>query len=106
LFSAKQKQLMLRPTGELSTEQTISLLGRDITNKGDHYEINLNKDYTTTMLEEAGTTTCKAAATPGTAANKTSNDDNDNIPVDKDEHALYRRIVGKLQWMTYTSHKT
>ena len=75
--------------------------GRDITNKGDHYEINLNKSYTT-MLEEAGMTTCKAATTPGTAANKTSNDNNDNIPVDKDEHALYRRIVGKLQWTTYT----
>ena len=102
LFSAIQKQLMLRPTGELSMEQTISFLGRDITNKGDHYEINLNKSYITTMLEEAGMTTCKAATTPGTAANKTSNDNNDNIPVDKDEHALYRRIVGKLQWMTYT----
>ena len=102
LFSAIQKQLMLRPTGELSMEQTISFLGRDITNKGDHYEINLKKSYITTMLEEAGMTTCKAATTPGTAANKTSNDNNDNIPVDKDEHALYRRIVGKLQWMTYT----
>ena len=102
LFTAIQKQLMLRPTGELSMEQTISFLGRDITNKGDHYKINLNKSYITTMLEEAGMTTCKAATTPGTAANKTSNDVNDNIPVDKDEHALYRRIVGKLQWMTYT----
>ena len=97
-----QKQLMLRPTGELSMEQTISFLGRDITNKGGHYEINLNKSYITTILEEAGMTTCKAATTPGTAANKTSNDNNDNIPVDKDEHALYRRIVGKLQWTTYT----
>ena len=102
LFSAIQKQLLLRPTGELSIEQTISFLGRDITNKGDHYEISLSKGYTTTMLEEAGMTTCKAATTPGTAANKTSNDHNDNIPVDKEEHALYRRIVGKLQWMTYT----
>ena len=102
LFSAIQKQLMLRPTGELSMEQTISVLRRDITNKGDHYEISLSKEYTATMLEEAGMTTCKTATTPGTAANKTSNDDHDNIPVDKDEHAFYRRIVGKLQWMTYT----
>ena len=102
LFSAIQKQLLLRPTGELSIEQTISFLGRDITNKGDHYEISLSKGYTATMLEEAGMTTCKAATTPGTAANKTSDDHNDNIPVDKEEHALYRRIVGKLQWMTYT----
>ena len=102
LFAAIQKQLMLRPTGELAMEQTISFLGRDITNKGDHYEISLSKEYTATTLEEAGMTTCKVATTPGTAANKSSNDDNDNIPVDKDEHALYRRIVGKLQWMTYT----
>ena len=101
-FSAIQKQLMLRPTGELSMEQPISFPGRDITNKGDHYEINLNKDYAAKMLEEAGMTTCKAAATPGTAANRTSNDHNDNVPVDKDEHALYRRIVRKLQWMTHT----
>ena len=97
-----RKQLLLRPTGKLTMEQTISFLGRDITNKGDHHEISLSKGYTTTMLEEAGMINCKAATTPGTAANKTSNDDNDNIPVDKDEHALYRRIVGKLQWMTYT----
>ena len=57
LFAAIQKQLMLRPTGELSMEQTISFLGRDITSKGDHYEINPNKSYITTMLEEAGMTT-------------------------------------------------
>ena len=35
LFSAIQKQLMSRPTGELSMEQTMSFLRRDITNKGD-----------------------------------------------------------------------
>ncbi len=34
-------------------------------------------------------TTCKAATTPGTAAKKTSNDNNYNIPVDKEEHGLY-----------------
>lgn len=73
-----------------------------ITSKGDHYEINLNKDYTTTMLEEAGMTTCKPTSTPGPATNKTSSDDNDNIPVRKEEHSLYKRTVGKLQWMTYT----
>ena len=100
--SFQQYKSSIRPTGELSMEQTISFLGKDITNKGEHYEINLNKSYTTTMLEEAGMTTCKAATTPRAAANKTSNDNNDNIPVNKEEHAFYRRIVGKLQWITYT----
>ena len=51
LFSAIQKQLLLRPTGELTMEQTISFPGRDITNKGDHYEISLSKGYTATMLD-------------------------------------------------------
>ena len=75
--------------------------GRGITNKGDHYEISLIKDYTTTMLEEAGIPTYETATTPGTAANEASNDDNENIPVNKQEQALYR-IVGKLQRMTHT----
>eukprot|EP00434_Breviolum_minutum_P003619 symbB.v1.2.003188.t1/scaffold158.1/size292703/1 len=74
---------------------------RGITNKGDHYEISLSKDYTTTMLEKAGMTTYETATTPGTAANKASNDDNENTPVDKEERALYR-IIGKLQRMTHT----
>ena len=80
--------------------QTMPPQGRGITNKGDH-EISLSKDYTTTMLEEAGMTTYETATTPGTAANKASNDDNENIPVNKEEHALYR-TVGKLQRMTHT----
>ena len=80
--------------------QTMPPQGRGITNKGDH-EISLSKDYTTTMLEEAGMTTYETATTPGTAANKASNDDNEDIPVNKEEHALYR-IVGKLQRMTHT----
>ena len=30
---------------QVSYRQTISFLGRDITNEGDHYEVNLNNDY-------------------------------------------------------------
>ena len=81
--------------------QTMPPQGRGIINKGDHYEISLSKDYTTTMLEEAGMTTYETATTPGTAANNASNDDNENIPVNKEEHALDRN-VGKLQRMTHT----
>ena len=74
---------------------------RGITNKGDHYEISLSKDYTTTIPEEAGMTTYETTTTPGTAANKASKDDNENTPVDKEERALYR-IIGKLERMTHT----
>ena len=35
------------------------------------------------MLEEAGMTTYETATTPGTAANKASNDDSENTPVNK-----------------------
>jgi len=56
---------------------------RGITNKGDHYKISLSKDYTTTIPEEAGMTTYETATTPGTAANKASNYDNENTPVNK-----------------------
>ena len=94
MFTAIQEHLMLRSTGELSMGQTISPQGRGITNKGDHYEISLSKDYTTTMLEEAGMTTYETATTPGTAANKAINNDNENILGNKEERALYR-LIGK-----------
>ena len=52
LFTAIQQQLLLRPTGTLTPGNTVSFLGRNITNRGDHYEISLNDDYTTTLLRE------------------------------------------------------
>ena len=44
--------------------------------------------------------TSNPAATPGTATLKQAT--NDEAPLDKQEHADYRRAVGKLQWLTYT----
>ena len=40
------------------------------------------------------------ASAPGTATLKQST--NDEAPLDAQEHADYRRAVGKLQWLTYT----
>ena len=37
---------------------------------------------------------------PGAATLKQST--NDDAPLDAQEHADYRRAVGKLQWLTYT----
>ena len=97
LFTDIQQHL-LRPTGDLTVGNTINFLGRNITNKGDYYEVSLSDKYTTDLLHEAGMANSKAAPAPGT---KVSNTDLEQ-PLNTEEHKAYRRAVGKLQWMTYT----
>ena len=94
LFTDIQQHLLLRPTGELTVGNTINFLGRNITNKGDYYEVSLSDKYTTDLLQEAGLANSKAAPAPGT---KVSNTDLEQ-PLNTEEHKAY----GKLQWMTYT----
>ena len=101
LFKAIQQQLLLRPTGTLSTGNTVAFLGRNITNRGDYYEISLADEYVTTLLKETNLQDSKPAPAPGTSALKTATADHDQ-PLSTEEHAQYRRSVGKLQWMTYT----
>ena len=101
IFEAIRQQLLLRPTGTLSPGNTVAFLGRNITNRGDHYEISLNEEYTTTLLKETNLQDSKPAPAPGTSALKTATADHDQ-PLSTEEHAQYRRAVGKLQWMTYT----
>ena len=101
LFKAIQQQLLLRPTGTLSTGNTVAFLGRNITNRGDYYEISLADEYVTTLLKETNLQDSKPAPAPGTSALKTATADHDQ-PLSTEEHAQYRRAVGKLQWMTYT----
>lgn len=99
-FQEIQKHVLLRPTGTLGVGQTIQFLGRDIYNNGDYFELSLKPEYITTLLKETKMETSNPAATPGTATLKQST--NDEAPLDKQEHADYRRAVGKLQWLTYT----
>ena len=101
LFKAIQQQLLLRPTGTLSTGNTVAFLGRNITNRGDYYEISLADEYVTTLWKETNLQDSKPAPAPGTSALKTATADHDQ-PLSTEEHAQYRRAVGKLQWMTYT----
>ena len=101
IFAAIQQHLLLRPTGTLTVGNTVSILGRNITNRGGYYELGLADSYNNTLLEEAKMQNCKAAAAPGTAALKTPTADHDQ-PLSEDEHKAFRRAVGKLQWMTYT----
>jgi hypothetical protein len=101
LFKEIQQHLLLRPTGTLSPGNTVAFLGRNITNRGDHYEISLADDYTTTLLTEANLQDSKPAPAPGTSALKTATADHEQA-LSAEEHAQYRRAVGKLQRMTYT----
>ena len=98
-FKAIQAQVLLRPTGELLVGHTISFLGRQLTHKGEYIEITLGEKYMNNLLEEQDMHNSRPVNTPGTAALKTTDNEAALTP---DEHKLYRRAVGKLQWMTYT----
>ena len=101
LFKEIQQHLLLRPAGTLSPGNTVAFLGRNITNRGDHYEISLADDYTTALLTETNLQDSNPAPAPGTSALKTATADQEQV-FSAEEHAQYRRAVGKLQWMTYT----
>ena len=100
LFRSIQQHLLLRPTRELTVGNAISFLGRNICNKGDYYEVSLADHYTTEPLEEANMLNCNPAPAPGNSTLKATSE-MEQEP-NKEEHAAYRRMVGKLQWMTYT----
>ena len=88
-----------------SSTSNASARNRGITNKGDHYEISLSKDYTTTMLEKAGMTTYETTITQGTAANKASNYDNENTPANRPKK---KTCALQTRWKAPTddTHKT
>jgi hypothetical protein len=97
IFEAIQQKVLLRPTGELTYGKTISFLGRNLTNRGDHIDITLAPDYVEAILKEHNLQNCNPVTTPGTASLKQTI--NDEVPLSKEEHAQYRRAVGKLQWL-------
>ena len=101
IFAAIQQHLLLRPTGTLTVGSTVSFLGRNITNRGDYYELGLADSYNNTLLEESKMENCKAATAPGTAALITPTAEHDQ-PLSEEEQRAFRGAVGKLQWMTYT----
>ena len=99
-FKEVQKHVLLRPTGALGIGQTIQFPGRDIYNNGDFFEVSLKPEYITTLLKETEMEASNPASAPGTVTLKQST--NEDAPLDAQEHADYRRAVGKLQWLTYT----
>ena len=99
ILEATQQHLLLRPAGTFIVGNTVSFLGRNITNRGDYYELSLADNKT--LTEEANMHTCKPATAPAAAAIKTPTADDDQ-PLSQEEHKAFRRSLGKLQWMTYT----
>ena len=99
LFKAIHAQVLLRPTGELLVGHTISFPARQLTHKGEYIETTLGDKYMNTPLEEQDMHNSKLVNTPRTAALKTTTDETALTP---EEHKQYRRVVGKLQWMTYS----
>ena len=100
IFKEIQTKMLLRETGRCTTVNTIDFLARQITNKGDHFEVSLNNSYTNDMLQEANLQKATPAVTTGATTSTTTAEQEELL--DKQEHAQYRRLVGKLQWLSYT----
>ena len=100
IFKEIQDKMLLRPTGTCTPGKSVDFLGRRITNKGDNFEITLNDNYITDILKEANLLKATPAVTPGATTTTTTPEQEELL--DKDEHAQYRRVVGKLQWLSYT----
>ena len=102
IFNQIQQHLLLRPTGTLHFGNAVSFLGRNITNRGDHFEISLSNDCIDKLPADNNMSTCNPAAAPGIASLKSTATAEHEQPLSTDEHAAFRKAVGKLQWMTYT----
>ena len=100
IFNKKQEKMLLRATGEASPGNTISSLGRKITNKGDHFDISLDDEYVDNIFHEMKLNKCNPAATTGTTSGKSNVEDEQLL--DQQEHQQFRRLVGKLHWLAKT----
>ena len=65
LFTDIQQHLLLRTTGDLAVGNgnTVSFPGRNVTNKGDYYEVCFSESYTTERLNEGGMGNCRQPTT-------------------------------------------
>ena len=103
-----QEKVLLKHTAYLDPGEKHYFLGRQIHNEGNYFDIKLDDDYIGTILQEANMTKCNPAPTPGTSANKSTFADAE--PLTPDQRKVYRRVVGKLQWLSFTrpdiSHST
>ena len=89
--------LLLKETGDLNSEcSQVTFLGRTLKRVGDGIHFIIEKQYFEKMFEEADVNTSRSVNLPGVKSRDVSELAR---PLDAAEHALYRRLVGKLQWI-------
>lgn len=99
IFSSIQQQMLVRPTGEASPGNTISLLGRKIKHNGKSFAISFGKSYySKEIIKEPGLEKRNPAPTPRTSSMKFTIADEELL--DAEQHST--TLVGKLQWLSYT----
>ena len=98
VVASRQRELLLRVTGELSEGQEATFLGRRTQRTSTSVEMFMETSYIDRILEQAGTKTCKAAPTPGTDALKKGKAEL-AAAVSPEEHQQYRKLVGQLLWL-------
>ena len=93
-----QKTLLLRETGCLDNGKPVDFLGRIITKSQESIKLSMNSEYIEKILDELHLKTLKPAVTPGTDTLKRTTEESE--PLSAEDHRRYRRIVGKLLWLT------
>lgn len=84
--------MLLRPTGEASPGNTISLLGRKIKHDGNSFAISLGKSYSEEIIKEPGLEKRNPALTPRTSSMKFTMGDEELL--DAEQHST------KASWQT------
>ena len=98
MVASRQRELLLRVTGELSEGQEATFLGRRRQRTSTSLEMFMETSYINRILEQAGVKTCKAAPNPGTDALKKGKVELAEA-VSPEEHQQYRKLVGQLLWL-------
>jgi hypothetical protein len=97
LITELQKRVLLKVTGHLVPGESLNFLGRSLHHNGDGVTFTGLQGYILDLLKEHNLDKCKPATTPGSSALNRMRDGGDSVTTE--EHRVYRRAVGKLQWL-------
>ena len=91
------EHLLLKETGNLNDEgTTIQFLGRTLRRAGDSVLFVVEENYYNRMFDEANVNPNRSATVPGTKPKDVAEEAD---LLSTEDHSLYRRIVGRLQWI-------